>query len=134
MGRVKKIVIVSSQVDKEMGVARSYPNPTDRTQVLVLSSDLLGQNRAFKAEALKTAIIGSAGATFTEPDRAALARPVGGIDLNSRNMNMDVSGEKIDLHFDKSTIVQFERGDFSGVKPVIIKITPIQNVMPLLGA
>ena len=57
----------------------------------------------------------------------------GGIDLNARNMNMDVGGEKIDIHFDKATIEQFERRDFSGVRAVIIKITPIQNVMPLLG-
>ena len=57
----------------------------------------------------------------------------GGIDLNARNMAMDVSGEKLDIKFDQAMIEQFKRGDFSGVRPVIIQITPIANVLPLIG-
>ncbi len=60
-------------------------------------------------------------------------RNVGGIDLNAKNMQMDVNGQKINIHFDPAMVAQFKRGDFSGVRPVIIKITPIQNIMPLLG-
>lgn len=67
-------------------------------------------------------------------DRAAIA-PVGpgGIDLNARHMNMDVSGEKVDIHFDKAMMAQFKSGDFSGVRPVIMSITPLASIWPLLG-
>ena len=57
----------------------------------------------------------------------------GGIDLNSKNMAMSVDGEKIDIKFDPAMIEQFKRGDFSGVRPVIINITPIPSILPLLG-
>jgi SAM-dependent methyltransferase len=57
----------------------------------------------------------------------------GGIDLNSRNMLMDVSGEKINIKFDQALVDQFRRGDFSGIRPVIINITPVPNGWPSLG-
>lgn len=65
-------------------------------------------------------------------DNASIT-PTGGIDFNARNMQLDENGQKIDTTFDPAMAAQFRRGDFSGVSPVIIKITPIQNVMPLLG-
>jgi hypothetical protein len=64
---------------------------------------------------------------------SAMNTTEGGIDLNSKNLQMDVNGEKIDIKFDPAMIVQFKSGDFSGVTPVIINITPISNVMSLLG-
>ena len=57
----------------------------------------------------------------------------GGIDLNSKNMAMSVSGDKIDIKFDPAMVAQFQRGDFSGVRPQILSITPIASVYPLLG-
>jgi len=67
-------------------------------------------------------------------DKAQLVKDqVGGIDLNSENMQMDVSGQNINIHFDSSMIAQFRRGDFSGVRPLILSITPIANIMPWLG-
>jgi hypothetical protein len=57
----------------------------------------------------------------------------GGIDLNAGNLQMEINGEKIDLKFDPAMVEQFQRGDFSGVAPVIIQITAIQNPMSLLG-
>ncbi len=68
-------------------------------------------------------------------DTALLTTPAapGGIELNAQNMQMDISGEAIDVRFDPAVAEQFKRGDFSGVTPVIINITPIPNIMPLLG-
>jgi RHH-type proline utilization regulon transcriptional repressor/proline dehydrogenase/delta 1-pyrroline-5-carboxylate dehydrogenase len=59
----------------------------------------------------------------------------GGIDLNAKNMKMDVTkdGQGIDMKFDPAMIAEFQRGDFSGIVPVIIRITPISNVLPILG-
>jgi hypothetical protein len=57
----------------------------------------------------------------------------GGIDLNSKNMVMNVAGEKIDIKFDPAMIAQFKAGDFTGVTGVIINITPLTSVLPLLG-
>jgi len=56
----------------------------------------------------------------------------GGIDLNSRNLNMESTGQKIDLTFDPAMVAQFKRGDFSGVKVKILDVVPI-SIMPLLG-
>jgi hypothetical protein len=56
----------------------------------------------------------------------------GGIDLNAQNMQMDVGGQKINIHFDHAMVEQFKRGDFSGVRPVVINITPIQRPLSLL--
>jgi hypothetical protein len=57
----------------------------------------------------------------------------GGIDFNARNMRFNVSGEEIKLRFNPAMVAQFKSGDFSGVRPVIINIMPIQNVRLLLG-
>jgi len=57
----------------------------------------------------------------------------GGVDLNSRNMDLDVSGEKVDVRFDKGLADQFRRGDFTGVRPVIFKIAPLASVLALMG-
>jgi phosphomannomutase len=65
-------------------------------------------------------------------DRAMETMP-GGIDLNSQNMQMNAQGQKIDMQFDPAMIEQFKSGDFSGLTPVILNITPITNIRPLLG-
>ncbi len=57
----------------------------------------------------------------------------GGIDLNSHNMQMEVDGDKINAHFDAAMLRQFKQGDFSGIRPVIINITPIADRVSLLG-
>ena len=56
----------------------------------------------------------------------------GGIDLNSRNLNLQSSGQKVNIAFDQDMIAQFKRGDFSGVRFQVIDVVPI-NLMPLLG-
>lgn len=73
------------------------------------------------------------GNPIANPDKAMNFSPTGGIDLNAKNLQMDINGEPINLKFDPSMMAQFQRGDFSGVVPVIIQITPIQNPLPLLG-
>ena len=59
--------------------------------------------------------------------------PVGGIDLNAKNLTTTLSGEKIDIRFDPALIEQFKQGNFNGLHPVIIRFTPIANIYPLLG-
>jgi phosphomannomutase len=56
----------------------------------------------------------------------------GGIDLNSRTLNMQSSGQRVNITFDPAMIAQFKRGDFSGVQIQILNVVPI-NLMPLLG-
>ena len=57
----------------------------------------------------------------------------GGIDMNTSKMGMNVTGEKINIQLDNAMIDSFKRGDFTGVRPVILNVTPIQSVLPLLG-
>ncbi len=69
-------------------------------------------------------------------DRAATATSQpwerGGIDLNSRTLNLESSGQKVNITFDPAMIEQFKRGDFSGVRIQILDVVPV-NLMPLLG-
>ncbi len=59
----------------------------------------------------------------------------GGIDINSNNLSLDVAreGRGVEMALDPAMVAQFERGDFSGVVPVILNITPISSPLPLLG-
>ncbi|MBF0489751.1 MAG: hypothetical protein HQL15_03925 [Candidatus Omnitrophica bacterium] len=57
----------------------------------------------------------------------------GGIDLNAKNLLMDVDGQTISLKFDAAMLAQFQKGNFSGVHPVIIKIAPIPSILPMMG-
>jgi hypothetical protein len=66
-------------------------------------------------------------------DQALTTRREGGINLDSKNLQLDVNGEEINIKFDPAMIEQFKKGDFTGVRPVIINITPIANMLPLLG-
>ena len=70
-----------------------------------------------------------------QKDFAAVVNPLGGIDLNAKNMGLDVAkdGKGIQMKLDPAMIAEFQRGDFSGVVPVIIQIVPIQNPLATLG-
>jgi CheY-like chemotaxis protein len=57
----------------------------------------------------------------------------GGIDMNAGNMSMNESGEQAKIEFDRTMIEQFKSGDFTGLTPVILNLTPIMNIKPLLG-
>jgi hypothetical protein len=63
---------------------------------------------------------------------AAMEAP-GGIDLNAKNFTTTVTGETIDIQFNPDMVEQFKQGDFKGIAPVIINITPISSILPLLG-
>jgi len=67
-------------------------------------------------------------------DRAALASP-GGIDLNAKNMGLDVTkdGQGIEMKFDPAMVAEFQKGNFTGVEGIILKIVPIQSPLPILG-
>jgi len=61
--------------------------------------------------------------------------PPGGIDLNGQNLRMDVTQDEhgMTMHFDPAMLEEFKKGDFSGISPVILRITPISDILPLLG-
>jgi len=57
----------------------------------------------------------------------------GGIDMNAGNMTLNEQGQQVDMRFDPVMIEQFKSGDFTGLTPVILNVTPIANIRPLLG-
>jgi len=59
----------------------------------------------------------------------------GGIDLNAKHMGLDIvkETEGVTARFNPDIVAEFRRGDFLGIVPVIIRITPISNLLPLLG-
>ncbi|MBF0522960.1 MAG: hypothetical protein HQL24_07905 [Candidatus Omnitrophica bacterium] len=71
----------------------------------------------------------------TDKAMSADMKNPGGIDLNAKNLQMNISkdGKGVEFKFDAKMVEQFKRGDFTGVVPVIIRITPISSPFPLLG-
>ena len=61
--------------------------------------------------------------------------PTGGIDLNARKMGLDVTkdGKGVEIKYDAAMVAEFRRGNFTGVEAFILRITPIQSVLPILG-
>ncbi len=59
----------------------------------------------------------------------------GGIDLNAKKMDMDVTkdGRGVEMTFDPAMVAEFKRWDFTGVEGVILNIVPIANPLLLLG-
>ena len=59
----------------------------------------------------------------------------GGIDLNAKRMGLDIAqdGKGVEVKFDAAMTAEFQRGDFTGVKAIIVRITPIESPLPILG-
>ena len=64
---------------------------------------------------------------------AAMAK--GGIDLNAKKMELDIekSGTGVSMTIDPAMMQKFRSGDFTGLVPVILKVTPIDSPLPILG-
>jgi hypothetical protein len=59
----------------------------------------------------------------------------GGIDLNARNLDLNIikDGRGVEVKFSPIIAAELQGGDFSGIVPVIIRITPITSPLPVLG-
>ncbi len=74
------------------------------------------------------------GSSASEAMATAKMVTPGGIDLNAKNLNLQSEGDGVvDIQFDPAAIEQFKKGDFTGIVPVIINVTPIPNLMPFIG-
>jgi predicted NBD/HSP70 family sugar kinase len=51
--------------------------------------------------------------------------PPGGIDMNTSRMDMSQKGTAMDMTFDPALLEEFRRGDFSGIRPVALSVTPL---------
>ena len=79
---------------------------------------------------------------LSEPDRAmghqsvkVFSEPVeipsyGGIDFDPSNLDMEESGQKMDVHFDQALAEQFKRSGVSGFYPRIVNIEEMPDVFP----
>jgi len=58
----------------------------------------------------------------------------GGIDLNARNMGLDVTqeGNNIEMKFNPAMVAEFRKGNFTGVEGIILKITSIDSPLSIL--
>ena len=61
--------------------------------------------------------------------------PNGGIDLDRANLDLSVQkeGNGVKMNFDPAMAAQIRREGVSGLVPVILNITPVTNILPLLG-
>jgi hypothetical protein len=113
--------------------AKSGEFPDYKDNILVFSfSDTRGKRRyipiAFKE-------------TDQYEDADAAMNPPGGIDLNRKNMQMNVSKppstgpgqEAMNFKFDPAMIERMKKDGFDGFVPVILNITPLESILPILG-
>ncbi|MBF0619670.1 MAG: hypothetical protein HQL19_05830, partial [Candidatus Omnitrophica bacterium] len=59
----------------------------------------------------------------------------GGINLDRANLNLGVTkdGHGVEMNFDPAMAAEIREKGVSGLVPVILKITPVINILPLLG-
>lgn len=59
---------------------------------------------------------------------------LGGIDMNSRNLRMEVTpdGKGMDVTVDRAMLERFKSGHFSGIVPVIIRVTGAPSALSVL--
>ena len=60
-------------------------------------------------------------------------KPLGGIDLDVRNLDLKETGEKMPFNFPIADPALFNPANINAVVPVIINITPLPNLYPSLG-
>ena len=46
---------------------------------------------------------------------------------------MSETGDKAGMAFDPAMLAQFQRGDFTGITPVITRITSLPGLLSLMG-
>ncbi|MBI5023431.1 MAG: hypothetical protein HZC18_00300 [Candidatus Omnitrophica bacterium] len=64
-------------------------------------------------------------------ERRDTSNDVGGIDMNS--INLDKQGAGVDIQFNPTELQELIDAGIDGFAPVIINITPLPSVLPLLG-
>jgi len=57
----------------------------------------------------------------------------GGIELDANHMQMTETGDKAAINLDPAMIERFKQGDFTGITPVIISVTPLPSLTSLLN-
>jgi len=59
----------------------------------------------------------------------------GGIDLNAKNMGLDVDrqGQGVAMNFNQAMVAQFQNGNLTGVDGIILRIVPMDSPLPMLG-
>ena len=73
----------------------------------------------------------SSGAEQALTDKAAIANPYGGIDLNQISVNR--TGQGVNLQFDEAQISEITSPDFKGFRITINSVTQGQNPLSLMG-
>ncbi|MBL8012802.1 MAG: hypothetical protein JNN05_03035 [Candidatus Omnitrophica bacterium] len=91
--------------------------------------EIQGAMRTDKQKA--SAVAGTATQKSGEPKYSA----PGGIDLNFKNLDLDIDkdGPGVEMEFDPAVVAEFERGNFTGVIPIILRITPLVSPLSIVG-
>jgi hexokinase len=99
--------------------------------------------RGPKSFALATARGAALSVLSPDPDSAmaaiftpvSTARDLGGIALNAENLQMDIyrNGRGMDMGMTPEVAERFWKDDFSGIVPVIVDVTPLQDPLSSLG-
>ncbi len=72
---------------------------------------------------------------FYEDSKSNAMTVDGGIALNAKNMEFNISkeGQGVRMKFNEAMIAEFRKGNFNGVKGIILKIIPLQSPLQMLG-
>jgi hypothetical protein len=156
---IKHNVRVEPRTDGKTGSLVTLPRPKERpvsdedwTGLMDALIDALGVDGSNEYAVSKGAneVVITTGASKSEVDskvadmamagkkevaKIQTGDPLGGIDLNAKNMGLDIAkdGKGIQMKFDPAMVAEFQKGNFAGVEGIILRIVPIQSPLPILG-
>jgi hypothetical protein len=156
---IKHNVRVEPRTDGKTGSLVTLPRPKERpvsdedwTGLMDALTDALGVDGSNEYAVSKGAneVVITTGASKSEVDskvadmamagkkevaKIQTGDPLGGIDLNAKNMGLDIAkdGKGIQMKFDPAMVAEFQKGNFAGVEGIILRIVPIQSPLPILG-
>ncbi|OGW97884.1 MAG: hypothetical protein A2Z81_04160, partial [Omnitrophica WOR_2 bacterium GWA2_45_18] len=113
----------------EQLLAEKPPGVFDGAEELTSQEEVVGL--VLKQENIKSDAGKKDFASIAQKERLASTEDVGGIDMNSIDLNRQGAGAEI--QFDPSVMSSILENGVEGFRPVIINFTPITSILPLLG-
>jgi|GEM_PF-3193177 len=135
IGRNTRVAYAQGVIRENAPLAAAELDQVGNERATALSSRIKGMQTADWTQKNFNEIIAEVDGITADVDNAEAAPKRGGIELNANKMGLNVSrdGKGVQMKFDPAMVAQFQKGDFTGIVPVILNITPIANPSAMLG-
>ena len=127
-----KMIYAGSVLDSKV-LKETEPEVMQAIQQLLKPKGILAGHIGVSVEKYGLKVLRSSGSFQLATPDAAMAAAHGGVDLKAKDLKMDVTKLGTVPSFSSFSQTLFLTDDFTGLVPVIIKITPIHGAWPMLG-